>query len=164
MNIANKNNVFISLSVLAFSGLLQSFAPGANAGVERKTLFRLNLNGNHDTIADTGVRPVLWLEGVLGTAEVQTGSDIGKPAPAGKVAVYRCAFNQGRFDTFSSNDKNCEGGIAFSSSPHYLLNASNIPGTKALYRCNYQGDHFDTTQANCEGVGTREGILGYIFD
>ncbi|MGV6488107.1 hypothetical protein [Stenotrophomonas bentonitica] len=92
---------------------------------------------------------------------------------AGGATLYGCMAND-YSDRFTSRDPACEGHLPVPQIPitGYVA-ATPLPGTVPLYRCmrvaglpsGRWGDHFDTTDANCEGVKFAhfEGILGYIW-
>ncbi|WP_421569141.1 hypothetical protein [Stenotrophomonas sp. PD6] len=93
------------------------------------------------------------------------------PFPGG-ATLYGCMAND-YSDRFTSREANCEGHLPMPQIPitGYVA-AIQLPGTVPLYRCmrvgglpsGRWGDHFDTTDANCEGKpAVFNGILGYIW-
>ncbi|NIK50246.1 hypothetical protein [Xanthomonas arboricola] len=90
----------------------------------------------------------------------------------GSAELYSCGMTN-YLDSFTSRDPGCEGqmrqrDLFFTG---YIAN-TQLPGTVPLYRC-YRGglkpnnwiDHFDTTDARCEGRPNTvmDGIMGYVW-
>ncbi|MGH8037785.1 MAG: hypothetical protein ACREPD_08600 [Stenotrophomonas sp.] len=90
----------------------------------------------------------------------------------GSVPLYHCIAND-YSDRFTSRQADCEGHIPMASAPITgNVSPTPLPGTVALYRClrtglsgGRWGDHFDSTDSNCEGVRStiNEGVMGYIW-
>ncbi|MET0134804.1 MAG: serine/threonine-protein kinase [Kibdelosporangium sp.] len=90
--------------------------------------------------------------------EYQLGALVAAAEP-GTKRVYACQVSNGD-DRFTSADAACEGqrviaplGYIFTSPPAGLK-------VTQIYRCNYNGGHFDSVHANCEGK-TVEGKVGF---
>ena len=61
-----------------------------------------------------------------------------------------------------SDDSGCEG--AQQVGKYGCIASSSAPGTAAFYRCtDRKGGHFSTSDAACEGMGSMDKPLGYIF-
>lgn len=90
----------------------------------------------------------------------------------GSHPLYGCMAND-YSDRFTSMDQGCEGHLPVPQI-HFTgyIASTQLPGTIPLYRCmrvgglpsGRWGDHFDTTDANCEGKrAVFNGMLGYIW-
>lgn len=99
-------------------------------------------------------------------ADMRFEGALGTPAPAEESntrMLYSCSYERGQF---SSADPACEGrtrigdiGLVYKSPPD---DAESIP----IYRCAVPvtGDHFNTTDENCEGDQyVQEGLLGHAL-
>lgn len=90
----------------------------------------------------------------------------------GSIPLFHCMAND-YSDRFTSRQADCEGHMSMSFAPITgNVSPTPLPGTVALYRClrtglsgGRWGDHFDSTDSNCEGVRStvNEGVLGYIW-
>jgi len=99
------------------------------------------------------------------------------PAPAGPEtkAIYRCHYTAwGVINHFMTDQADCGRDDSTSDGLFGYLYTSQKPDTVPLYQCyrairterpghekhTYQ-DNYQTTDSNCEGAGTFEGLLGY---
>lgn len=117
------------------------------------------------------VRPAPSYQTHPGKRQGVLGFISNTPFP-GSHPLFGCMAND-YSDRFTSMDQACEGHLPVPQIPvtgH--IAAIPLPGTVPLYRCmrvgglpsGRWGDHFDTTDANCEGKqAVFEGILGYIW-
>ena len=112
-------------------------------------------NNGQDHLSTVGVPPSGY------SYESTFGSLLTTPE-AGTVQLFECQVN---WDTFTSPSSTCEGqkvvrslGWAYSSPP------AGVP-TVGIYRCvvTKGGDHFDSTDPNCEGQSHDAGLLGYLL-
>lgn len=127
------------------------------AAIERR-----NWSGNHytDNLVYPGSQiPMGKRDGTLGFLSYVTFRG-GHP-------LFQC-FVTG--DRFTSVQENCEGGNKPTDRAIIgYIASTQLPGTVPLYRClrNVPGNynHFDSLDANCEGVRSviREGVLGYVW-
>ena len=78
--------------------------------------------------------------------------------------VYECRIGgpQG-IQSFISNDYNCEN--MFNMGPMGYLYNNEVDNSIPIYRCLIaaNGDHFITSDPNCDGKGENEALLGYGF-
>ena len=65
--------------------------------------------------------------------------------------------------TFISSDYNCEN--QFNMGPMGYLYNNKVKNSIPIYRCyiSKTGDHFITSDSNCEGKGKSEALMGYGF-
>ena len=81
------------------------------------------------------------------------------------ILVYECRVGGEKGEqSFISNDNNCEN--AFNMGPMgYLYNQqveNSIPIVRWIITSN--GDHFITSDSDCDGKGEKEAIMGYGFN
>ena len=77
--------------------------------------------------------------------------------------VYECRIGGPKgSQSFISSDYNCEN--QFNMGPMGYLYNTNVENSIPLYRCVVpSGDHFISTQENCDELGTNEALMGYGF-
>ena len=78
--------------------------------------------------------------------------------------VYECRVGGPKGDhSFISSDHNCEN--QFNMGPMGYLYTKKVKDSIPIYRCFISniGDHFITTDSECEGSGKREALMGYGF-
>ena len=79
------------------------------------------------------------------------------------VLWYECT--EANANNFVSTDPNCEG-KKYVGQFGYVYNNPRGRFSTALYRCFVQdgrGDHFISEDNNCEGAGTNEAVIGYVY-
>ena len=77
--------------------------------------------------------------------------------------VYECRLGAKAEHSFISSDYNCEN--QFNMGPMGYLYTKKVKDSIPIYRCFISsiGDHFITTDPNCEGKGKTEALMGYGF-
>ena len=78
--------------------------------------------------------------------------------------VYECRIGGAKGNqAFISSDYNCEN--TFSMGPMGYLYNNKVENSIPIYRCytDSNGDHFISSDSNCDGVGKSEALMGYGF-
>ena len=78
--------------------------------------------------------------------------------------VYECRVGGPTGEhSFISSDHNCEN--QFNMGPMGYLYTKKVNNSIPIYRCyvSNSGDHYITSDSNCEGNGKRESLMGYGF-
>ena len=78
--------------------------------------------------------------------------------------VYECRVGGAKGEhSFISSDHKCEN--QFNMGPMGYLYTKKVKDSIPIYRCFISdiGDHFITTDSNCEGKGKKEALMGYGF-
>ena len=81
------------------------------------------------------------------------------------ILVYECRVGGEKGEqSFISNDNNCEN--AFNMGPMGYLYNQQVENSIPIVRCiiTSNGDHFITSDSDCDGKGEKEAIMGYGFN
>lgn len=147
---------------LAATGLTLTATPAAAATVPVATIVRVTQT--HISISGYIAVYTESRTTVNPTSKTQANPLVGGSLPQQQIAgtrpVWNCSVNG---EDMTSLDPAAEGcgatellGYIYTSAP-----GGGMPSLP-LYRCLSGADHFDSIAANCEGKGSREGLLGYI--
>jgi hypothetical protein len=147
--VARSNDHFVTMEGNCEGQIFEGSLGWISPVVKLVRMYNGSVHGTTDDVAPLGFH----IEQSLG----QVGS-------IGQVALYECRISTLQ-NRFTSLDRGCEHqryvGISGFGFP------SPGPGLIPLYRCYLpgNGDHFDTSSANCEGApGVKsDGLLAYIY-
>lgn len=168
----------ISALVASGSAVAQGRAPTTAASFDEASSFSLPSQVNlreifraYREVSNTHSTEFYWPENWEKIGFILEGSlgFISSTPFAGGTAIYGCG-GPGNWNYFSSVDENCEGQVVVPYGRKGYIATSQLPGTMPLFRCVFRWNgkhfrHFDTLQANCEGVSgaVNNGPLGYVF-